>query len=97
MELKSMIYRSLRVLVLGLVAASTMGISQSLVAEDTAAPGWEVVNQQNPSILFVPSKGRVTERMRVPGGWIYQTTIVTIGVAGGVSTAMTFVPDRDPT
>ena len=85
------ILRSLLVFVL-LAAA---GFAQAPDLPDkTPLSSWELVDNQNPPKLsFTTSRGRITERMRVPGGWIYQTTIVTVGVAGGVAMAMTFVPD----
>lgn len=79
-------------LVFVLLAAAGFAQAPDLPSK-TTSPSWELVDNQNPKLSFTTSRGRITERMRVPGGWIYQTTIVTVGVAGGVAMAMTFVPD----
>ena len=84
------IFRTLLVFVLFAAA----GFAQAPDLPDkTPLSSWELVNNQHPKLSFNTARGRITERMRVPGGWIYQTTIVTVGVAGGVAMAMTFVPD----
>ena len=76
------------------VVLTAAGFAQATNLRDKApSSSWELVDNQNPKLSYTTPRGRITERMRVPGGWIYQTTVVTIGEAGGVAMAMVFVPD----
>ena len=69
------ILRSLLVFVL-LAAA---GFAQAPDLPDkTPLSSWELVTNQNRKLRNTTTE-RFTERMRVPGGWIYQTTIVSVG------------------
>ena len=85
-------HRTLRsLLVFVLLAAAGFAQAPDL-PDKTPLSSWELVNRPNPKVKYGVSE-RFTERMRVPGGWIYQTTIITVGPEGGVAMAMTFVPD----
>ena len=80
-------------LVFVLLAAAGFAQAPDL-PDKTPLSSWELVNRPNPKVKYGVSE-RFTERMRVPGGWIYQTTIITVGPEGRlpVAMAMTFVPD----
>jgi hypothetical protein len=86
-------HRILRtLLVFILLAAGGFAAAQTL-PDKTPLSSWELVDNQNPKLIDTTPRGRITERMRVPGGWIYQTTIATKSPAGSVAIAMAFVPD----
>lgn len=84
------ILRSLLVFVL--IAAAGFAQATNL-PDNPSSSSWELVDNQNPKRIDTNPRVRITERMRVPGGWIYQTTITTISPAGSVAIAMAFVPD----
>ena len=87
MRVMQRIFRTLLVFVLFAAA----GFAQAPDLPDkTPLSSWELVNNQHPKLSFNTARGRITERMRVPGGWIYQTTL-TLGAS--VAITMTFVPD----
>ena len=87
-------HRILRILlVFALLAAGGFTAAQTL-PDKTPLSSWELVDNQNRKPRNTTTE-RFTERMRVPGGWIYQTTIVSVGGERPypVAMAMTFVPD----
>ena len=85
-------HRILRLLLVFIILAAAGFAKPPDLPDKTSS--WELVTNQNPKLRYGVSE-RFTERMRVPGGWIYQTTIVTVGPEGRlpVAMAMTFVPD----
>ena len=91
MSLDIFMYRTL--LVFTILAAAGFAKPPDL-PEKTPSFSWELVDRQNPKLKYGVSE-RFTERMHVPGGWIYQTTTITVGPQGllPVAMAMTFVPD----
>jgi hypothetical protein len=49
---------------------------------------WEIVND-----VTAEDMAEYTERMRVPGGWIYRVSVYEQKTGKCTSTALTFVPD----
>ena len=75
MRVMQRIFRTLLVFVLFAAA----GFAQAPDLPDkTPLSSWELVTNQNRKLRNTTTE-RFTERMRVPGGWIYQTTIVSVG------------------
>jgi hypothetical protein len=53
-------------------------------SDETLHQGWQLVYQSN--------QNEATERMRVPGGWLYRDSVTTF-LAGDKDINVVFVPD----
>ena len=54
-------------------------------SDETLHQGWQVVYESN-------DQSEATERMRVPGGWLYRDAVTTF-LAGDRDINVVFVPD----
>jgi hypothetical protein len=59
----------------------------------TLDDGWELVSARNGDFCKVPVRLDRTERMEVPGGWIYRTVEYQHTDGSSDTVAMCFVPD----